>query len=91
MQIITIGKRLVPAEQIALVEPFDPASNPEFKPEKTYLDYGWKSCVPSNGKMFRSTNAVWTYQSSFGRRTMRPGQLSCRFGCVCISNSLHPR
>ena len=37
MQIITIGKRLVPAEQIALVEPFDPASNPEFKPEKTYL------------------------------------------------------
>jgi hypothetical protein len=37
MQIITIGKRLVPANQIAVVEPFDPASNPEFKPEKTYL------------------------------------------------------
>ncbi len=37
MQIITFGKRLVPADQIALVEPFDPGSNPEFKPEKTYL------------------------------------------------------
>jgi hypothetical protein len=34
--VITIGKRLVPAEQIAFVEPFDPASNPEFKPEKTF-------------------------------------------------------
>jgi len=36
MNIITIGKRLVTAEQIALVEPFDPESNPEFKPEKDY-------------------------------------------------------
>jgi len=36
MQIITIGKRLVPAEQIALVETFDPAGNPEFKPEREY-------------------------------------------------------
>ena len=36
MQIITIGKRLIPANQIALVEPFDPASNPDFKPEKDY-------------------------------------------------------
>ena len=36
MQVITIGKRLVPAEQIAFVEPFDPTSNPEFKPEKAY-------------------------------------------------------
>jgi hypothetical protein len=34
--VITIGKRLVPVEQIAFVEPFDPASNPEFKPEKAY-------------------------------------------------------
>lgn len=34
--VITIGRRLVPLEQIALVEPFDPASNPEFKPEKTF-------------------------------------------------------
>jgi hypothetical protein len=34
--VITIGRRLVPLEQIALVEPFDPASNPEFKPEKPY-------------------------------------------------------
>jgi hypothetical protein len=36
MQVITIGKRLVPAEQIALVETFDPAGNPEFKPEREY-------------------------------------------------------
>jgi hypothetical protein len=36
MNIITIRKRLVTAEQIALVEPFDPESNPEFKPEKDY-------------------------------------------------------
>jgi hypothetical protein len=36
MQIITIGKRLIPAEQIALVERFDPTANPEFKPEKDY-------------------------------------------------------
>jgi hypothetical protein len=34
--VITIGRRLVPVEQIALVEPFDPASNPDFKPEKPF-------------------------------------------------------
>jgi hypothetical protein len=34
--VITIGKRLVPLEQIALVEPFDPTSNPEFKPEREF-------------------------------------------------------
>ena len=34
--VITIGKRLVPVEQIAFVEPFDPTSNPEFKPEKAF-------------------------------------------------------
>lgn len=34
--VITIGKRLVPLEQIALVEPFDPASNPDFRPEKEF-------------------------------------------------------
>ena len=37
MKVITIGKRLVPAEQVAFVEPFDPSSsNPEFKPEKNF-------------------------------------------------------
>jgi hypothetical protein len=36
MQIITIGKKLVPAEQIAFIEAFDPASNPEFKPERDF-------------------------------------------------------
>ena len=36
MQVITIGKRFVPAEQIAFVEVFDPASNPEFKPNRDY-------------------------------------------------------
>ncbi|WP_316168412.1 MULTISPECIES: hypothetical protein [unclassified Bradyrhizobium] len=36
MKVITIGKRLVPVEQIAFVEPFDPAANPEFKPEKEF-------------------------------------------------------
>jgi hypothetical protein len=36
MRVITIGKRLVPAEQIAFVEPFDPASNPEFKSDKAF-------------------------------------------------------
>jgi hypothetical protein len=36
MNILTIGKLLVPAEQIAFVESFDPASNPEFKPEKPF-------------------------------------------------------
>jgi hypothetical protein len=34
--VVTIGKRLLPVEQIALVEPFDPASNPDFKPEKEF-------------------------------------------------------
>jgi hypothetical protein len=34
--VVTIGRRLVPVEHIALVEPFDPASNPEFKPEKPF-------------------------------------------------------
>jgi len=36
MKVITIGKRLVLAEQVAFVEPFDPSSNPEFKPEKDF-------------------------------------------------------
>lgn len=36
MTILTIGKRLVPTEHIALVEPFDPARKPEFKPEKDF-------------------------------------------------------
>jgi hypothetical protein len=34
--VITIGKRLIPLEQIAFAEPFDPGSNPEFKPEKEF-------------------------------------------------------
>jgi hypothetical protein len=34
--VITVGKRLLPLEQIALVEPFDPTSNPDFKPEKAF-------------------------------------------------------
>ena len=36
MQVITIGKRLVPADQIAFVEAFDPARNPEFKTDKDF-------------------------------------------------------
>lgn len=36
MKVITIGKKLVPVEQVAFVEPFDPTANPEFKPEKDY-------------------------------------------------------
>ena len=36
MKVVTIGKRLVSLEHVAFVEPFDPASNPEFKPEKDY-------------------------------------------------------
>ncbi len=36
MKVITIGKRLVLVEQVAFVEPFDPAANPEFKPEKDF-------------------------------------------------------
>jgi hypothetical protein len=36
MKVITIGKRLVPAEQLAFVESFDPSGNPEFKPEKDF-------------------------------------------------------
>jgi hypothetical protein len=36
VNIITIGKRLIPVEQIAFVEPSDPSSNPEFKPERDF-------------------------------------------------------
>jgi hypothetical protein len=36
MQVITLGKKLIPAEQIAFVEAFDPASNPEFKPDRHF-------------------------------------------------------
>ena len=36
MTILTIGKRLISLDQIAYVEPFDPAANPEFKPEKNF-------------------------------------------------------
>jgi hypothetical protein len=34
--VITFGRKLVPIEQIVIVEPFDSASNPEFKPEKPF-------------------------------------------------------
>jgi hypothetical protein len=34
--VITIGKRLIPVEQIVLVEPFDPASNPGFKSDRDF-------------------------------------------------------
>ena len=36
MKVITIGKRLVPLDHVAFVEPFDPASNPEFKSGKDF-------------------------------------------------------
>src|ERR1700760_4358619 len=36
MKVITIGKRLVSVDQVAFVEPFDPAANPAFKPEKEF-------------------------------------------------------
>jgi hypothetical protein len=36
MQVITIGKRLISAAQIAFVEVFDPSTNPEFKPERDF-------------------------------------------------------
>ena len=36
MHTITIGKRIVPAEQIAIVEPFDPTRNPEFQSDKAF-------------------------------------------------------
>jgi hypothetical protein len=35
-EVITIGKRLVPAEQVAYVKPFDPTSNPEFKAPRDF-------------------------------------------------------
>lgn len=34
--VITIGKRLIPVEQIAFIEPFDPSSNPEFKSDRPF-------------------------------------------------------
>jgi hypothetical protein len=34
--IVTIGRRLIPIEHIAFVEPFDPTANPQFKTEKDY-------------------------------------------------------
>jgi hypothetical protein len=34
--IITVGKRLIPLEQIAFVEPFDPARSTEFRTEKSF-------------------------------------------------------
>jgi hypothetical protein len=34
--IITIGRRMIPAEHIALVEPFDPSANPQFKNDKDF-------------------------------------------------------
>src|ERR1700683_84292 len=35
-KVITVGKRLVPSEQIAFVEPFDGSSNPDFKPDRPF-------------------------------------------------------
>jgi hypothetical protein len=34
--VITIGRELVPFEQIAYVEPFEPPANGQFKPDKPY-------------------------------------------------------
>jgi hypothetical protein len=34
--VITIGRKHVPIEQIAYVEPFDPSANMDFKPEKPF-------------------------------------------------------
>jgi hypothetical protein len=34
--VVTIGRRLVPVEHIALVESFDPAKNPQFQPERAF-------------------------------------------------------
>ena len=34
--VVTIGKRLIPLDQIAFVEPFDPTRNPSFKPSKEF-------------------------------------------------------
>ena len=36
MTVLTIGRKLVPLAQVAFVEVFDPAANPEFKPEKEF-------------------------------------------------------
>jgi hypothetical protein len=36
MKVITIGKRLISADQVAFVEPFDRTANPDFKPEKDF-------------------------------------------------------
>ncbi len=33
---ITFGRRLVPVEQIALIEPFEPAANPNMKSERPF-------------------------------------------------------
>ena len=34
--VVTVGKRLIALDQIALVERFDPAKNPNFKPSKEF-------------------------------------------------------
>jgi len=34
--VVTVGNRFIPLEQIALVEPFDPAAQTDFKVEKPY-------------------------------------------------------
>lgn len=36
MTVLTIGRKLVPLAQVALVELFDPSANPAFRPEKEY-------------------------------------------------------
>lgn len=33
---VTLGRRLIPVEQIALIEPFDPAANPRMQSEKPF-------------------------------------------------------
>ena len=34
--VITIGKRLIARDQLAFIEPFDPARNPDFNPSKEF-------------------------------------------------------
>ena len=35
-KVITIGKRLLPVEHIAFVEPYDPATNPKLQTSRAY-------------------------------------------------------
>ena len=76
MKVITIGKRLVPGDQVAFVESFDPAANPEFKVKK---DFKARVVLLNRDMILTDQNPQeFTGRSSSGSRSLSQRRASSR-------------